>query len=332
MGRRVRPHMPGATFHLTSRLHDREALFTPKLRTGVVTILRECVAFADLDVFAYVVMPNHLHLVVRQGEAPLSRFMQPLLRRTALLIQRSYGREGHVFERPYRDKPCASPYHLRNAIVYTHLNPVRAGLCAEPGAYAWSSYGAWVGERVAADGRIHPIELERASPIFACGPGRTTSELRHEYLAFERWRREQDRLQADRDETERPLPSTSDPWVAYGDAYWASHLAPLRGGSGRPMPTSASQGPTSGVPATRPDLSTIARGVVGEDGSGLNLALVRSRWGGPPYVRARHRIIRRAAAAGYRGVEIARYLRISTTAVSDVLVAHRKRLLLQSDA
>src|SRR5690606_28499612 len=97
------------------------------------------------ELFAYVIMPNHLHLVLRQGEEPLWRFMQPYLRRIAIQVQRTHEREGRVFERRYRDRYCADADHLRTAILYTHLNPIRAGLCSDPREYPWSSHLAWVG-------------------------------------------------------------------------------------------------------------------------------------------------------------------------------------------
>ncbi|HEX7049671.1 MAG TPA: transposase [Longimicrobiales bacterium] len=333
MSRRRRPHLPGATFHLTARLHQREALFTPELRSALVAVLREQVAFADVELFAYVVMPNHFHLVVRQGKAPLSCFMQPLLQRAALRVQRAHGREGHVFERRYRDRPCADLEHLRNAIAYTHLNPVRAGLCTEPGSYAWSSHGAWMGDELAADGRPHPVSLACASQLFATGPARTRDELSRDYLAFLRWREAHDRLQAGGAEAELRTPAPPRPLVGYRDADLASDwvFAPSAGrdGTGEVDPASAWTPISTGakaLQALRSDLGAIARAVLQAAEPGLDPALVRSRWGGPAYVRARHRIIRRAAAAGYRGVQIAAYLRISTTAVYDVLAAERKRL------
>jgi|SRR5690606_15615356 len=340
MGRRARPHLPGATFHLTARLHGREALFTPEVRTALVTILREQVVFSDVELFAYVVMPNHLHLVVRQGRERLSRFMQPLLRRVALLVQRAWGREGHVFERRYRDRPCSDPDHIRNAIVYTHLNPVRAGLCAEPGEYAWSSHGAWIGGENAADGRTHPVSLERAAQLFASGPARTPSELAEDYLAFLQWRQAIDEAEGN-DEVSDTLPPR--PLLEYTDPKWAVHVTPLGadsagdtlGDGGAPY-DSTKPGPLDAMgrsyarntPASHPDLSAIAQAVIRATAPGLDPAWVRSRWGGPDYVRARHDIIRRAAAAGYRRAQIASYLRISTKTVSAVLAAERRRLLM----
>jgi DNA-binding NarL/FixJ family response regulator len=77
----------------------------------------------------------------------------------------------------------------------------------------------------------------------------------------------------------------------------------------------------------RPDLERIARAVTRAMGGKLDAELVRSRWGGPAYVGARHKIILRATAAGYRAVEIAAYLRISSKTVSTVLATERRRLL-----
>jgi REP element-mobilizing transposase RayT len=327
MGRQLRPNLPGAFFHLSARCQGKEALFTPELRTQLVTLLRECVAFGDAQVIAYVVMPNHLHLVLRQGKAPLGRLMQPLLRRVALAALRAYGREGHVFERRYRLRLCTTAEYLRNAIVYTHLNPVRAGLCTRPEDYPWSSHAAWLGEERAVDGGPHPVMLGHAPLVFATGAFRTAGELVCDYLAFLEWRERSDQLRrcggssvgiAPQEEPLRPL-------VEHGDLNWAQLLAtPEVSRAAEAFPDLID---VSGVRASRPELSAIARAVLREEGARLRPEWVRSRWGGPAYVKARHAIIRRAAAAGYRAREIAAYLRVSPTTVSNILTAERKRLL-----
>lgn len=329
MPRRKRPHLPGAVFHLTARLLGGEALFTPRLRTVLVRLLRRQVAFADLQLLAYVIMPNHLHLVVRQGRAPLFRFMQPLLCRTALLIQRSHGKEGHVFVRRYWAHPCGDAEYIRNAIIYTHLNPVRAELSVEPEEYPWSSHGAWLGNPCAVDGRPHPVALSLASQIFASAPGQSPKELAGDYLAFLRWRREQDVAQARIAAGDYLAPVAPRPVVGRGDESWVVHLSP----KGEHCQSTAVVADSDGFSAQTPrsDLETIARGVVGRGRGKLDLDLVRSRWGGAPFVRARYEIIRRAAAVGYRGVEIAAYLRISPKTVSAVLTAERQKLLSSLD-
>lgn len=325
MARRIRPYLPGVTFHLTARVHGREALFTPELRTAIVAYLREQVAFTDVQLFAYAIMPNHLHLVLRQRQVPLWRFMQPLLRRTALLLQRTHGREGHVFERRYRDHPCGDPEYIRNAIVYTHLNPVRAGLCTEPGDYAWSSHGGWLRDSSAADGDSHPVSLELPAQLFASGPARDSGELSLDYQAFLNWRREIDRLQASADAGEPLHPLPARPQVGYGDEEWVVYL-PNGGEWASPSMDTACSAPASSR-GRRSDLEHIARGVVRDGKSGPDPTLVRSRWGGVAHVRARHEIIRRAAASGYSGVDIAAFLRISPGAVYAVLAAERRKLL-----
>lgn len=318
MSRRIRPHLPGATFHLTTRVQNREALFTPELRSRIVEILCEQITYSDVELFAYVIMPNHLHLVIRQGNEPLARFMQPLLRRAALLVQRSHRREGHIFERRFRDRPCTDADYIRNSIVYTHLNPVRAGMTGTAGGYPWSSHGIWASGDPNAHSSSHPISLARAAQLFASDLAQTPAELSRNYLAFLAWRQACDRAQEEGGQPAGPVATPPRPVVGCGDESWVVQLTP------RGDPVSDPPAPTKTLPP-RPDLRAIAIAAQKTIAAGLDPEIVRSRWGGATYVRARHEIILRAAAVGYRGVEIAAFLRITPSAVYDVISAARRR-------
>lgn len=324
MSRRERPNLPGCAFHLTARIHQREELLTPELRTHVVGIIRDQVRCSDVDLLAYAIMPNHFHLVIRQGVEPLDRTMQPIMRRTALLVHRAHDREGHVFERRYRDHACSDPLYLRNAIVYTHLNPVRAGLTRRADEYGWTSHNAWGHDGPAADGRADPVTLARGLPLFATAAPRSSAELRQDYMAFIAWREALDRERAaDGAAGDGAVRCGAAPDVDHGDANWVHHFSIARA-----WPDEPADGPKLHEGTLKPpDLADIARLVVADCALTLDPALVRSRWGGPAYVEARHSIIRRAAAAGFKGVQIAAYLKVSARAVSAVLSADRRRRL-----
>jgi REP element-mobilizing transposase RayT len=326
MGRALRPHLPGATFHLTARLHHREALFEDDLKTAVVGYMRENFATYNVEVFAYAVMANHLHIVVRQSDQPLGQFMQPLLRRMALLVQRHCKRSGYVFEQRYRHRICADGDYLRNTIVYTHLNPVRAGLCERPEDYLWSSHSTWIGQCSAADRRIDLVNVERVLPLFAAAADRTYEQLIDDYKSFVEWRVAVDRWHAQFVSTGSAGCSPSPPAVAQGDCYWKRHLMPA--GDAFPGPLVSGEPIVAAMNPARPDLATIGRSVVAAAPVPLDLSMVRSRWGGPPYVGARRAIVRRAFAYGYRSAQIATYLRVSASMVANVLAEERKRLLL----
>lgn len=309
---------------MVTRAQAQEGVFTPAVRTRLLALLREEVALSDVELLAYALMPNHLHLVVRQGDNPLHQFMQPLLRRAALLVQKRLRRKGHVFERRYRDHVCGDSHHTRNAVVYTHLNPVRAGLCDDPSEYPWTSRAAWQGAEVAADGGPYPVCVEPAMLIFATDPERSPAGLRDDYRSFEAWRRASDRILGDgrqSDAATAVLPKR--PLHAAGDANWVRLLSPHQSGVGSPRLAQR-------APLDRPDLSLIARGVLAECEGTLLEGQVRSRWGGRAYSDARHKIALRAAAAGYSGREIAAYLRITPGTVSVILTRRRRELLLGS--
>lgn len=145
MARQLRPYFPGAGFHITARTQGGAPWFDPPMRDFICEALAAVQRRCDVKLFAFVIMPNHLHLVVQQGDYPLDRFMQPLLTRVAMRVQLKYELLGHVFGRRYWCHPCLTTDYLQTCIAYVHRNPVRAALCAIAEEYKWSSAGFYAG-------------------------------------------------------------------------------------------------------------------------------------------------------------------------------------------
>lgn len=334
MGRRHRPYFPEAVFHVTARTQGHEPWFGVDLRPGIVKIIGAAFFQSDTTLLAYAVMPNHLHLVVRHGRDPLASVLQPLLRRVALRVQRRHDVEGHVFERRYRDHACLDPSYVRNAIVYTHLNPVRAELCREPEQYAWSSHTSYAHGASAERTIVAPDTVRALLGIFATRVGQSMSQLRAGYRRYVAWRRELDVLEAAAPGDPDPAASHR-PHTAAGDAYWYRHFRPGKlgpkrtanglSGDARALADPRARSKTGVRPAeARKDLRDLAIQVVREFDPNLELESVRGRYGGARIVEIRRAIIRRAALVGYRGTEIARFLRVSPATVSRTLSAVRR--------
>lgn len=253
----------------------------------------------------------------------MSALMQPLLRHLALRVQDAHELEGPVFWRPYGCRPCLDPSHARNAIVYTHLNPVRARIVEAPSAYPWTSHALYTTSLPNdVPPQIEPLrdvlDPALALGLFATASDRTNEERRTDYREFVDWRIEMDRAQAP-DDADDPtwVPQPPSRWRIPG-ARWA--LSPL---FHSPVRSNANAPEGFERPlAQRPDLASLAQVVVDAEAPGVPLERIRGRGGGAQAVRVRHAIIRRLHAAGFRNVRIARFLRLSESAISYVL---RKR-------
>jgi len=133
-------------FHVTSRGNAQETIHRD--REDYTTFLR--MAAAVIAEFgwrceAYCLMPNHFHFVLDIPEPNLDRGMHRLKGRYARRFNVRHGRLGHVFQGPYDAKPIRSDEQLLVCWRYVDLNPVRAGLCADPAEWLWSSYRAQAG-------------------------------------------------------------------------------------------------------------------------------------------------------------------------------------------
>ncbi len=145
MGRRPRIHFPGGVYHVISRGNQRQAIFKS------VSDYRQFQAFLgeaqkrySFRLYAYVLMPNHFHLLMEVGSQPLSKVMQSLLYRYSRYFNKRHRKLGHLFQGRYRAILCDKENYLMELIRYLHLNPVRAGLVRDAGKYMWSSHGNYL--------------------------------------------------------------------------------------------------------------------------------------------------------------------------------------------
>ena len=147
MARQYRPYFPGAIYHVTARTHGGQLWFDEATREFICDCLATVQRRLDATLLAFVIMPNHLHLALQQGDHPIGRFMQPLLTRIAISIGKKYDLIGHVFGSRYWSAPCVSAEYVAACIRYVHNNPVRAQLCATASEYRWSSAACYDGNR-----------------------------------------------------------------------------------------------------------------------------------------------------------------------------------------
>lgn len=144
MARQLRPYLPGVPFHVTARTQGGQSWFDEAMRGFICECIATVQKRSDAALLAFVVMPNHIHLVLHQGSQPLGRYMQPLLTRIAMAVRKKYDLVGHVFGRRYWSHACVTRDYLETCLSYVHYNPVKSQACALPAEYEWSSAACYV--------------------------------------------------------------------------------------------------------------------------------------------------------------------------------------------
>lgn len=149
MARLPRLTLPGYAHHVIQRGNNRQPIFaTPADREVLLALLAEYAAKFRVALHAYVLMDNHFHLLATPETADgLPQMMQAVGRRYVRYFNDRQGRSGTLWEGRYRSTLIQAERHLLACMVYIDLNPVRAGLVAEPRDYPWSSHGHYVGLR-----------------------------------------------------------------------------------------------------------------------------------------------------------------------------------------
>ena len=169
--------LPDLAAHVTQRGHNRDACFRDAQDFGLYR--RWLAEYADRTgclVHAYVLMTNHVHLLVTgRSSLSVSSMMQRLSQRYTQYVNRRYRRSGSLWEGRFHSCLVGEDDYVLACYRYLELNPVRAGMVARPADYRWSSHRSNIGD--SGDCFLVPHDTY-------CRLGRTPEARRQAYLAL----------------------------------------------------------------------------------------------------------------------------------------------------
>lgn len=149
MPRQSRIDLPGYLYHIIIRGIERKPIFKDKYDYELFSNkFAEVLADSGGKCFAWVFMPNHVHLLIRSGHTGLAAMMRSLLTGYAIYFNKRYRRSGYLFQNRYKSTLCDSDAYLMALVRYIHLNPLKARLVAnvnELDHFFWSGHAVLIG-------------------------------------------------------------------------------------------------------------------------------------------------------------------------------------------
>jgi len=133
MARQKRLNIPGNIYHVITRgLNGMNIFIDSKDRKEFITRLSIALKDSKSQCYAWVLMSNHIHLLIRASEVPLSNILNRILSSYAKAFNKKYKRRGYLFQNRFKSILCQEDRYFMELIRYIHLNPVRAGLIKTP--------------------------------------------------------------------------------------------------------------------------------------------------------------------------------------------------------
>ncbi len=141
VARKPRIEFEGAFYHVITRGNQRQKIFRHEEDFGKYhEILAGYKDRYKHHLYAYVLMNNHVHLLIETREIPLSKILQGINQSYTAWFNRKYRTVGHLFQGRYKAILCDRDNYLLSLVKYIHLNPVRARVIKSPEEYPWSSH------------------------------------------------------------------------------------------------------------------------------------------------------------------------------------------------
>ncbi|MDH5561531.1 MAG: transposase [Deltaproteobacteria bacterium] len=151
MPRKARLDIPGLLQHVIVRgIERRKIFFDDKDRDLFLSRLSTLLEETDTDCYAWALIPNHFHLLLRPNRIELKQLMRRLLTGYAINFNYHHHRCGHVFQNRYKSIVCEEETYLLELIRYIHLNPLRAKLVSDYNGltdYPWCGHSVIMGKK-----------------------------------------------------------------------------------------------------------------------------------------------------------------------------------------
>jgi putative transposase len=159
-------------------IEGRKIFVDDEDRKKFISLLQQGLAKSKCRLYAWSLLDNHYHILLRVTDAPLSEMMRRLNSTYARYFNAKYKRRGYLFQERYKSIVTQDQHYVEEIIRYVHLNPIRAGLyrsLRELVRYRWCGHGVLMGER--------DSEIQETSEVLRRF-GKTITQSRKAYYAF----------------------------------------------------------------------------------------------------------------------------------------------------
>ena len=133
-------------YHVMLRGINRQDIFEEEedfLR--FLAVLKECKEISGFELYAYCLMTNHVHLLIKTGKEPLDLIFKRIGSRFVYWYNLKYRRTGHLFQDRFKSEAVENDSYFLTVLRYIMQNPMKAGLEKTPGSYPWNSYKCYAG-------------------------------------------------------------------------------------------------------------------------------------------------------------------------------------------
>ena len=151
MPRQARLDAPGTLHHVIIRGIEKRKIVNDKYdRKDFVTRLGDLASDTKTEIYAWSLMSNHAHILLKSGPPGISKYMRRLLSGYAISYNLRHKRNGHLFQNRYKSIVCEEDAYFQELVRYIHLNPLRAKIVKDLSSldrYPWCGHSVVMGKR-----------------------------------------------------------------------------------------------------------------------------------------------------------------------------------------
>ncbi len=145
MPRQARKHSESGIYHVMLRGINQQQIFEDtEDYDKFIQILHECKAVSEFKLFAYCLMNNHIHLLIKLEKEPIEQVFKRIGARYVYWFNVKYQRVGHLFQDRFKSEPVEDDAYFLTVLRYIHQNPIKAGFCRNIEDYKYSSYQEYI--------------------------------------------------------------------------------------------------------------------------------------------------------------------------------------------
>ena len=145
MARKSREKSSSGIYHIILRGINRQSIFEDdEDRLKFIGDLEKYKDISQCRIFAYCLTNNHVHLLLQEGQEPISMMIQRVSSSYVIWYNRKHERCGHLFQERFKSEAVETDSYLLTVLRYIHQNPIKAKIVNDVAAYKWSSYSEYV--------------------------------------------------------------------------------------------------------------------------------------------------------------------------------------------